>query len=609
MIDMNRRQFLGRFFQAIISAHNSNSIYGIYHPWRQYTRVDSYVTIYLRMRVGDNPDYDPSVTDPYDNRYSQYVYNSIPYTGTSGPIMAVYDSNDTMIYCSAYYSGSHLYNNISSNISLGLLRPGIYTVKCLSLGKGLYLGESGQSITFEVKEADRRYDLNTGEYNKYNNYGYINFPSININFLFDFEGLSFDLDVQMVPVGDDIRNVTGVKHATYTYPSLSELQAAVAEYGYSIDHYGYMQTCGFYSNGGSVPYDYTIRYGDILREYRYVEVYEYKGYNNKTFRGKVDVSCVNNNSRTAVGFEKGFKEKGIDFNVSENMIPVGTESGILYDADRMDGTVHDFYYYNYDEITLHNEDPIIQGSRYPATAIKTYDARLDVTINYSRKGYENVNVYTKKLDDDSYDSSSRINVRIPVLNFYGVHEQYYLTYGNRIPYEWFDDPMNGNQAGKNDTPEGNISVRVNYYVDNLRPKAEAALNIAAANWGTEADYYFTKQVTTGICCTIPLDIIFGTYSGDYPVLHYAGEGSSGATVTPLYDINGNMYNVSITLNRPDAVTGVINTDIHKSANGSIDISGYEFCADYSTGWVNNMVLRQEIVHLDLSDVPDHRIQP
>ena len=561
------------------------------------------------MRVGDNPDYDPSVTDPYDNRYSQYVYNSIPYTGTSGPIMAVYDSNDTMIYCSAYYSGSHLYNNISSNISLGLLRPGIYTVKCLSLGKGLYLGESGQSITFEVKEADRRYDLNTGEYNKYNNYGYINFPSININFLFDFEGLSFDLDVQMVPVGDDIRNVTGVKHATYTYPSLSELQAAVAEYGYSIDHYGYMQTCGFYSNGGSVPYDYTIRYGDILREYRYVEVYEYKGYNNKTFRGKVDVSCVNNNSRTAVGFEKGFKEKGIDFNVSENMIPVGTESGILYDADRMDGTVHDFYYYNYDEITLHNEDPIIQGSRYPATAIRTYDARLDVTINYSRKGYENVNVYTKKLDDDSYDSSSRINVRIPVLNFYGVHEQYYLTYGNRIPYEWFDDPMNGNQAGKNDTPEGNISVRVNYYVDNLRPKAEAALNIAAANWGTEADYYFTKQVTTGICCTIPLDIIFGTYSGDYPVLHYAGEGSSGATVTPLYDINGNMYNVSITLNRPDAVTGVINTDIHKSANGSIDISGYEFCADYSTGWVNNMVLRQEIIHLDLSDVPDHRIQP
>ena len=561
------------------------------------------------MRVGDNPDYDPSVTDPYDNRYSQYVYNSIPYTGTSGPIMAVYDSNDTMIYCSAYYSGSHLYNNISSNISLGLLRPGIYTVKCLSLGKGLYLGESGQSITFEVKEADRRYDLNTGEYNKYNNYGYINFPSININFLFDFEGLSFDLDVQMVSVGDDIRNVTGVKHATYTYPSLSELQAAVAEYGYSIDHYGYMQTCGFYSNGGSVPYDYTIRYGDILREYRYVEVYEYKGYNNKTFRGKVDVSCVNNNSRTAVGFEKGFKEKGIDFNVSENMIPVGTESGILYDADRMDGTVHDFYYYNYDEITLHNEDPIIQGSRYPATAIRTYDARLDVTINYSRKGYENVNVYTKKLDDDSYDSSSRINVRIPVLNFYGVHEQYYLTYGNRIPYEWFDDPMNGNQAGKNDTPEGNISVRVNYYVDNLRPKAEAALNIAAANWGTEADYYFTKQVTTGICCTIPLDIIFGTYSGDYPVLHYAGEGSSGATVTPLYDINGNMYNVSITLNRPDAVTGVINTDIHKSANGSIDISGYEFCADYSTGWVNNMVLRQEIIHLDLSDVPDHRIQP
>ena len=160
----------------------------------------------------------------------------------------------------------------------------------------------------------------------------------------------------MFPVGDDIRNVDGVKHATYTYPSLSELQAAVAEYGYNIDHDRYMQECGYYSNnGGLAPYDYTIRYEDIQREYSYVEVYEYKGYNNKTFRGKVDVTCVDNDSITAVGFEKGFKEKGIDFNVSENMIPVGTESGILYYADRMDGTIRDFYYYNYDEIKLHNK--------------------------------------------------------------------------------------------------------------------------------------------------------------------------------------------------------------------------------------------------------------
>ena len=605
---MNRRQFLGRLFQSVISAHNSKSIYGVYHPWRQYTKMDSYVTIYLKMRVGDNPYYDPSVTDPYDNRYSRYVYNSIPYTGTSGPIMAVYDSNDTMVYCSAYYSSGNLYNNISSNISLGLLRPGIYTIKCLSLGKGLYLGESGQSITFEVKEADRRYDLNTGEYNKYNNYGYINYPSIVINFLFDFEGLSFDLDVQMVPIGDDIRNVDGVKHVIYTYPSFSELQAAVAKYGCSIDHQGYMERCGYYSSTDPVPYDYTIRYGDILREYRYVEVYEYKGYNNKTFRGKVDVTCVDNDSITAVGFEKGFNEKGIDFNVSENMIPVGKESGILYCADRMDGTIRDFYYYNYDEIKLHNSDPIIQASRYPATTIKAHDVRLDVSIKSSGKGSKSVVAYTKKTDDNYYDPSSRVNVNVPVINFYGTWERYYLAYGDRIRYEWFDYPMNGNQAGENDTPEGNISVRVNYYVDNLRPKAEAALAIADANWDTKADYYFTKDVTNGIFCTIPIDIILGTCSGDYPVLHYAGEGSSRFTVTPQHDAAGNAY-VSIDLDRDDAVIGVINTDIHNSATGSIDISGYEFCTDYYTGWVNNIVLRQEIVHLDLSDVPDHQVRP
>ena len=73
--------------------------------------------------------------------------------------------------------------------------------------------------------------------------------------------------------------------------------------------------------------------------------------------------------------------------------------------------------------------------------------------------------------------------------------------------------------------------------------------------------------------------------------------------------NGSIDNVSIGLNRDEAVTGVVNTDIHKSAKGSIDISGYEFCTDYSTGWVNNIVLRQEIIHLDLSDVPDHQVRP
>ena len=169
--------------------------------------------------------------------------------------------------------------------------------------------------------------------------------------------------------------------------------------------------------------------------------------------------------------------------------------------------------------------------------------------------------------------------------------------------------MNGNQAGENDTPEGNISVRVNYYVDNLRPKAEAALVIADANWGTKADYYFAKDVNNGIFCTIPIDIILGTCSGDYPVLHYAGKSRSGVTVTPLYDSDGNMYNISIDLNRDAAVRGVVNTDIHRSVKGSIDISGYEFCTDYNTGWVNNIVLRQEIVHLDISDVPDHQVRP
>ena len=101
---MNRRQFLGRFFQAVISAHNSNSMYGIYHPWRQYDNLRTYVSINLKMRTGINEYYDPSITDPYDSRHYRYIYGNIPFTGNNGPIMAVYNSSDRMIYCSAYLS-------------------------------------------------------------------------------------------------------------------------------------------------------------------------------------------------------------------------------------------------------------------------------------------------------------------------------------------------------------------------------------------------------------------------------------------------------------------------------------------------------------------------
>ena len=568
------------------------------------------VVMNLKMRCGENPYYDEKIEDTTDNRYSKYAYRVIPYGGTNGPIMAIYDSNGKMVYCSAYYKNNKLYNTINSSITIGKLPSGTYTLKCLSLGKGLYLGESGEAVTFEVPKVDRRYNSN-GLYNANNNYGYIDRQTVYVDFLFDYEGLSFDLDVQIVPVGSDIRNVEGIKHATYTYPSYAEMKAECAKYDFDLTYDGYMWQCNYYSNSGAVPYDYLIKRGDILREYKYVEVYEHKGYDNKTFRGKVDVTGVNNDSITAVGFERGFESKGLDFNASENMVTHYNQTSWIYKADRIDGSVCDYYYYNYDEMQLYNHNPINQASRYPATAIGgTYLRPKKMIENYnSYKSNYRVTAYTAKKDEEYYNTSTRFYVNVPVLQFRGTYEYYDLAFGKNIKREWFDNPMNGNQAGENDTPEGNIRARVNYFLDNLKPKAQAALDTAISNGTNEADYYFKKTTTNGILYNIPLDIIFGKYSGDYPIYHYAGTASSGATYTPEYNSNGSLRTLYVDLNRDNAVYNVENKDMHKSANGSIDITGYDFCTDYSTGWKNNLVLRQEIVHLNIEEVPDHQIIP
>lgn len=55
--------------------------------------------------------------------------------------------------------------------------------------------------------------------------------------------------------------------------------------------------------------------------------------------------------------------------------------------------------------------------------------------------------------------------------------------------------------------------------------------------------------------------------------------------------------------------------LHRSVPtaSDFDLSDYEFAADMTTGWVNTnngpLVLRQTVIDIDLSDVPDHQITP
>lgn len=173
---MNRRQFLGRFFQAVISKHNSNSIYGIYHPWRQYNNISQNAVIYLRCTTGTDVTYLPSVSQ-------------------QDTIIAIYDANNEMIYCSAYKRNGTIYNNLSDTIYLNNIAPGTYKIKCLQYGIGLDKYNNNQ-VTFIIPDLPDR----TGLPN--NNYGYINNPQVEVQYLFTLCGLCIEVEPVLASIGD-----------------------------------------------------------------------------------------------------------------------------------------------------------------------------------------------------------------------------------------------------------------------------------------------------------------------------------------------------------------------------------------------------------------------
>ena len=175
---MNRRQFLGRFFQAVISAHNSNSIYGIYHPWRQYDTLTTTLYINLKYKSSDT--------------YTSYI----PSQSRSQTIIAVYDGNGAMIYCTAYYSGTTLRNYCDSTLYLYNMRPGMYTIKCLCYGIGLCEGENGNEMIITIPDIPDRSTLPN------NNYGQMSAPTVNVDYLFGIAGIYFKAESELEDIGE-----------------------------------------------------------------------------------------------------------------------------------------------------------------------------------------------------------------------------------------------------------------------------------------------------------------------------------------------------------------------------------------------------------------------
>lgn len=119
-----------------------------------------------------------------------------------------------------------------------------------------------------------------------------------------------------------------------------------------------------------------------------------------------------------------------------------------------------------------------------------------------------------------------------------------------------------------------------------------------------------------------MDLIFNPSiqnAGDYPVEYYdfSQVPNSKFTVTPVLDSYGDLRRIDVEMNYPAGTEYNVPKSIalHRSVPTApdFDLSGYEFAADMSTGWVgtNNgpIVLRQTTIDIDLSDIPDHQITP
>lgn len=265
---MNRRQFLGRFFQAVISKHNSNSIYGIYHPWRQYNNISQNAVIYLRCKSGADVTFLPSVSQ-------------------RDTIIAVYNANNEMIYCSAYKRNGTIYNNLNDTIYLNNIAPGTYKIKCLQYGIGLDKYNNNQ-VAFVVPDLPDR----TGLPN--NNYGYINNPQVEIQYLFALCGLCIEVEPVLASIGDiqidtDLFENYKIKCTApdfLTYKSLVEAAASSIGLTVEVDEkFGYRQ---FICDNLPVPLtnQYCSKTDDIYYMYPILHIY------NIDSNGRTDINSV-----------------------------------------------------------------------------------------------------------------------------------------------------------------------------------------------------------------------------------------------------------------------------------------------------------------------------
>ena len=267
---MNRRQFLGRFFQGVQTYYTCKYGFGAYHNWPQKNFVPINISINTVYRASET---------------SEYGLNN---DMRRDMIFAIYNSQGELIKCSSYYNGDTLVNTfIDSGCGVSNVPGGTYTVRCLQVGKGLKLvSSSSQTITLNPSR----------ETSPYNNYGYINSETVYVKFVFDVVGISFGADVKYRSVG--YYYPANAERMTLSPPTFAECKAAHdAEYPNYTDDYTQDNYNDTLKGKVTPPIDGTYNYkmGPVYQIAPVLKIYEHTGLNNNAEIDEIDLTGFNTN--------------------------------------------------------------------------------------------------------------------------------------------------------------------------------------------------------------------------------------------------------------------------------------------------------------------------
>lgn len=238
--------------------------------------------------------------------------------------------------------------------------------------------------------------------------------------------------------------------------------------------------------------------------------------------------------------------------------------------------------YDEEDYKYYNKEPTIVVSRYPGVGLHSGFRRNSRGVcNNAYLAYEPQRI--------TIDGVTK-NISVPCIKFSITTEYDYLKYDSKYRSEWIDDYFY--YKTKPTTPESAIKQRVDAALKFL-PNAYEAL--AEAESGENSMIGIVHSNNTK-WVSVPLGSILGTDKVQYKIKKKDYADCSG------FELDGSIVRLNNLFNNVDMRIEVRSLD----EGGTINVDGYD-----TTGgrWYNNLLVRNAVIPLDLSDIPDHQVRP